>query len=443
MGKKQNQISRRSFIKQSALAVTGAFLAPTILPSGRLFAATGARRANHVVFCLFAGGVRQLESMQQADGNLMRNILSGTQPISGDIAAGMSPLPSPSGLPLQNYGTLFKEFRYNNGPTGHVSGHHTAITGVYNSNDLNINLPPTYPTLFEYYRKHTTPSKSALNAWWISDSLGPYPALNFSSDSNYGALYGANYIQPASLISQSGYNALGNPKTFSATEKTVVKGIRTILDKNFGRSYNSGSAGVVNLESDLSALETYINSSFTDAAAGLYNDPWGVGASVMNNDMFNIFIADKILTQFKPELLVVNMTGVDVCHFNFTQYCDNLRKADFAVSQLWKTIQSTPGLMNDTILIVAPEHGRNSTSNTVMDAHGRYAVDHTNDAMSREIFCLVVGPAGVVKQNQVINTVEGESIDIVPTVADILGFYNDIPGSYRSNMGSPLLQAFV
>ncbi len=443
MVKEQNKVSRREFIKQTAFATAGAFLAPTILPSGRLFAATGTRKANHVVFCLFAGGVRQLESIQQADGNLMRYMLSGTQPISPDIIGGMSPLPAPTGLPLQNYGTLFKQFRYNNGPTGHVSGHHTAITGVYNANDLNINLPPTSPTVFEYYRKHTTPSMSALNAWWISDSLGPYPALNFSSDSNYGALYGANYIQPATLISQAGYDSLGNPKIFSPAQKTAVTGIRSILDKNFGHSYKGGDAGVVNAATDLASLETYISSSFSDAASGLYNDPWGVGASVMNNDMFNLFIAEKVLQQFKPELLVVNMQGVDVCHTNFTQYCNNMRKADYALAHLWNTIQSTPGLMNDTIMIVVPEHGRNSTPNTVMDAYGRYAIDHTNDAMSREIFCLVLGPAGVVKQNQVINSVEGESIDVVPTIADILGFYSDIPSAYKGNMGSPLAQAFV
>lgn len=442
MNKHQNK-SRRDFLKKAALGTLGAFLAPTILPSGRLFAATGQRRANHVVFCLFAGGVRNLESMQMADGNLMRFTLSGTAPISPDILPGMSPLPNPAGLPLQNYGTLFKEFRYNAGPTGHVSGHHTAITGVYNSTDLNINMPPVNPTIFEYYRKHNTPSMSALNAWWISDSLGPYPGLNFSSDPNYGALYGANYIQPASLISLAGYNSLGFPKNFTPTEKTAVQGIRTILDKNFGHSSGGGEAGILNSTPDRALLETYISSSFSDAAAGLYNDPWGVGANVMNNDMFNIFIAEKVLQQFKPELLVVNMQGIDVCHTNFTQYCNNIRKADYALAHLWNTIQSTPGLMNDTVLIAVPEHGRNASTNTVMDPFGRYAIDHTNDPMSREIFCLVLGPSSAIKQNQVIGTVAGQSIDVVPTIADILGFYNDIPTQYRNKMGVPLSQAFI
>src|SRR5205823_3158542 len=103
--KEINKVSRRDFIKKTAFATAGAFLVPTILPSGRLFAATGARRANHVVFCLFAGGVRQIESIQQADGNLMRYTLNGSQAISSDIIGGMSPLPMPTGSALQTYGT--------------------------------------------------------------------------------------------------------------------------------------------------------------------------------------------------------------------------------------------------------------------------------------------------------------------------------------------------
>lgn len=440
--------SRRDFIKKTAIATAGIFAAPYILPSGRLFASTGARKANHVVFCLFAGGVRNWESVQKSEGNLMPYSLIGSESINPSV--NWSPLPNPTGSPLQNFGTLFKEFRYKTGPTGHYNGHQTAITGVYTATDLNIKEPPKSPTVFEYYRKHTTPSKSALNAWWISDSLGPYPALNFSKDSNYGAFYGANYIQPSTIISQSGFDVLGNPKVFSVNEKNAVKGIRTLLDKNFGKSYNSGDAGVVNSESDMALLEPFISNSLTDAKNGLYNDPWLLGSDIFikSNDMFNIFIAEKIMQQFKPELLVVNMQGVDICHFDFTQYCNNMRKADFALAHLWNTIQSTPGMTNDTILIAVPEHGRNSTSNTVMDAYGRYAVDHTGDSVSREIFCLVLGPAGVVKQNQVYmfdsqNKPIGESVDVVPTVADILGFYQDIPLGYRTQMGSVLSQAFV
>ena len=151
-------------------------------------------------------------------------------------------------------------------------------------------------------------------------------------------------------------------------------------------------------------------------------DPWGIGVQNMNNDLRNIQTAELILQEFEPELLVVNMQDVDVCHSNFTGYCDNLMKADYGLAHLWQTIQNTPGMANDTVLIAAPEHGRNLTENTIIDAYGRYANDHTGEDMSREIFCLVLGPSGVVVQNQTISTVTGQSVDIVPTIANVLGF---------------------
>ena len=436
--------TRRSFIKKAGLATAGAFMAPYILPSGRLFAASGVRRANHVVFCLFAGGVRNIETILKEEGNLMPYTLVGTESITGDIIGGMDPLPSPIGNPLQLGGTLFTDFRYKNGPTGHFNGHTTAMTGVYTNNDLDIKTNPSFPTIFEYYRKHNSPSQTALNAWWISNSLGPYPALNFSKDSNYGALYGGNHIQPASIISLGGYNALGNPKVFSNTQANAAKSMRTFLDNNFSNQTKPADAGVTNAESEAAQIEGFIQQSFNEAVAGLYNNPWNLGAS-MNNDMYNIFFAEKIMQRFKPELMVVNMQDVDIAHSNFTEYCNNMRKADYALSHLWNAIQSTPGMANDTVLIVAPEHGRNLTHNSIVDSFGRYAIDHTNDQTSREIFCLILGPPGKVKANTKISNPNGagESIDIVPTIADVLGFYNDIPMTYRNRMGSPLTQAFI
>ena len=120
-----------------------------------------------------------------------------------------------------------------------------------------------------------------------------------------------------------------------------------------------------------------------------------------------------------------------------------MRKADYSLNHLWNTIQGTPGMANDTVVIVVPEHGRNLQSNSLIDGYGRYALDHTNDATSREIFCLVLGPSGVVVQNQVVSTVSGESVDVVPTIGNLLGFYDNIPSSYKSQMGSYLGQAFI
>ncbi|MEO8149153.1 MAG: twin-arginine translocation signal domain-containing protein [Bacteroidia bacterium] len=435
-------MKRRDFIKRTGLATTAAVAFPYLLPSGRLFAATGARKANHVVFCLYAGGVRNLESIHKQDGNLMTSILNGNETISSDILPGLQALPSsPLGLPLQNYGTLFKEFRYASGPTGHYNGHITAITGAYTQVDLNIKANPDNPTVFELYRKHNSPQQTALNSWWISNTIGPYVALNYSTFPGYGAAYGANFICPNMLISQGGYDVLGNMQNFSSNEQAIVNNMRDFLDKNFASQYVEGNAGVTNTIGDTYLLQNYITDAFNKAITGQYTNPWLLpDPSVMSGDMYNIFFAEEILKQFKPELLVVNMQDVDICHSNFTAYANNLRKADYSVAHLWNTIQNTPGLANDTILIVAPEHGRNLNANNILDPYGRNALDHTSDPTSREIFCLIVGPPSVVKQGVEINTVTGESIDIVPTIANILGFDTNIPGGLLT--GTFLNQAF-
>ncbi|MDX2003317.1 MAG: alkaline phosphatase family protein [Chitinophagales bacterium] len=430
-------MKRRDFIKAAGIAAAGSFIVPYILPSGRLFAASGSRIANHVIFCLFAGGVRNIESMHFGDGNLMPYTLPGNDPISASIAGSMSNLPAPSGQPLLKYGTLFKEFRYKQGSTGHTRAHQTAITGNYAINDNALNNRPVTPTVFEYYRKHSSPTKQAMSAWWVSNQLGPYPNLNYSSHPDYGALYGANYIQPYSILSTS----YSNPLVLSDLDRSKTAGLRDFCDNNFSGNYVSGDAGVTNTPDDAKLIESFINRSVAEAQAGQYNSFWGVNANVINNDMLNVYFAEKIIEEFQPELLVVNMTDIDTCHQNFTRYCDNIRKADLALAQLWNTIQSTPGMANDTILIAAPEHGRNLQPNTIADQNGRYALDHTGDDTSREIFCLVLGPLGKVNQNQTIATQVGESIDIVPTMATILGFNTEIPSGLLP--GRHLEEAFV
>ena len=82
-------------------------------------------------------------------------------------------------------------------------------------------------------------------------------------------------------------------------------------------------------------------------------------------------------------------------------------------------------MAGDTVLIAVPEHGRNQQPNSVVDAYGRYALDHTNDELSRRIFCLMAGKG--VKQGQVFSQQQGESVDVVPTIANILGFDSEVP----------------
>lgn len=443
------KISRRNFIKNSTLAATASIMAPYILPSGRLFAASGARLANHVVLVLFAGGIRNQESVYQQyltsqgagpAGNIMRNMLVGDAPPSSLVYDPWTPILA---TPLSAKGTLYKHMRYAQGPTGHFNGHVSTVTGKYTESGLNLNINPDYPTLFEYYRKHSPAGVSALNAWWVSLDLGPYPALNYSKHPDYGAQFGANFMSPLTTFGNVGYEYFSTLNQLHPEELALLSKVRSFLDKNFDKNIYD-IPGITNSESDREAIQDFILGIIQGTNPVEYPLPPGVGYDQLNGDLINIAAAWKVLEHFKPEVLVVNTATLDICHSNFTSYISLLHRADYGVGWLWDKIQSDPVLANDTIMICIPEHGRNGETNALIDSNGLFAYDHTGDENSRDIFSLIVGPASVVKQNQIIGSETepaGQTIDIVPTIAHILGFKEDIPPFML--FGNVLNDAFV
>lgn len=449
-------MKRRNFIKKSTLAAAGAFLAPYILPTGRLFAATGSRLANHVIFFLYAGGIRNQESVDQeylanqslpTQGNVMPNMLEGAQPTANLVYNQWTPAVS---TPLTKQGTLFREIRYMQGPTGHYNAHAVAVTGNYITTGLNEYENPSLPTVFEYYRKHTDPAKSAINAWWVSEGLGPYPSLNYSSDPGYGSSFGANHFRPASVFgpySDLGNKYLANAKQYQPDDANRIATVKTFLDSNFDKT-TSDLPGIANSDSDKELIKQFMLDTISKTNQNQIDWPLpnGVPMGQLSGDLINIAYAWEILQTFAPELMILNTTNVDVCHNDFSSYITNLHKSDYGVGWLWNKIQNDPTLKNDTILICMPEHGRNLDFNSIVDNNGFRAYDHTSDDNSRRGFALIVGPPGVVKQDKTVGTQlspVGEHIDIIPTIAHILDFKKDIPAGLLGSDGSAIInQAF-
>jgi hypothetical protein len=416
-------LKRRTFIATT----TAGIILPTILPSGLLHAKTSERKAKHVVFCLFAGGIRNFESLQKKEGNLMPYLLSGSESIDASIREGIELVPQPKTgvLPLEKQGTLFRGFRYKSDETIHYSGHAVAITGNYRGN-FQIMKPLAVPTVFELFRKHQQDNTSALNTWWITDQAGPFPFLNYSSHPQYGPAYGANMLHPMSL-----YNIdLNRYNFFSNQTLQEIKAIREALGQRYSTAgIPNVTGGIINTEEDRFKLEQFLHKISQDIFSKKDFDFWSLG-SIANEDIITMYTAGEVLKTFQPELLVVNMQHTDIGHSNFTQMCNNLQKADYALAQLWQTIQSIPAMKDNTVLIAAPEFGRNLHSSTVRDKFGRLSVDHTGDENSQKIFSLVLGPKGLVNRNLAIHEEIGESIDIVPTIAELLGFKSKVPKQF-------------
>lgn len=452
-------MKRRQFIKKAGLTAGTVITAPYILPSGRLFANTGTRVVNHVVFVLFGGGIRNQESTEQgfisnqpgqsATGNIMRNMLDGGAPTEAlevfNYAGGSGMWNPILNTPLSEQGAYFKEVLYREGPTGHYNGHTVAMTGVYTETGLNLNINPAFPTIFEYYRKHSDPAKSAMNAWWISEGLGPYPSLNYSRYPGYGAGYGANYMRPLTLFfeGQPGSRQLQDAVLYQPDDVARINKIKSILDRNFDKSATD-LPGIQNTADHRELIKSFYIETLEKVQNGSmefplpYDDP-----NLLTGDLVAVAGAWEVLNKFTPELTVLNTTNLDICHSNFTGYLNFLHRADYGIGWLWDKIQSHPVLANDTIMVCIPEHGRNLMPNNLQDGNGLLAFDHTSDANSRRLFSLIVGP-----DDKVIRQTFGddgiptaESVDIVPTIAHILGFHDDIPNGILN--GRALTEAFV
>jgi hypothetical protein len=441
-------MKRREFIRKTGLVAAGSLIAPYILPSGRLFAKSGTRLANHVVFVLFGGGIRNQESVKQMylsdqglnSGNILPNMLDGAGPSGNLLHTPWTPILQ---QPLSLQGALFKEMRYSVGPTGHFNGHMAAMTGNYNQTGLSLNSNPDSPTIFEYYRKHNDPAHAAINAWWISEGLGPYPALNYSKHPDYGSKYGANFLHPGNAFGGLGYEYLSDASSFQPDDVTKIQNLKTFLNSNFANT-SLNLPGIINTREDMEAIKALI----TGVSSG--NLPFeipvaeGISGSEATGDLYNIGSAWKVLEKFKPELTLINTFNSDICHSDFTAYLTNLHKADYGVGWLWNKIQNDPVLANDTVMICMPECGRNELPNNIYDANGLQAYDHTGDDNTRQIFSLIVGPPGVINQGAIFGTPEdpvGETVDILPTIGHILGFKDDIPAGMIE--GRVLNEAFA
>lgn len=364
----------------------------------------------------------------------MPYMLSGSESVSKDIIEGIEFVPSPGiqHIPLQKQGTLYKEFRYNSDETIHYSGHAVAITGNYRGN-FQIMKPLTVPTVFEMFRKHSGTDVSAIKSWWITDQAGPFPYLNHSNHPSYGPLYGANMLHPLSLqdIDLNRLDFFGNDTIRS------IKAIREAL--GYSTSSTPQMTGIINTDEDRYRIEGFLQQLCNNVFSSNNYNFWGLGEKA-NEDIITMFVATEVLRKFQPELMVVNMQHTDIGHSNFTQMCNNLQKADYALAQLWQTIQSIPSMKDNTVLIAAPEFGRNLHNSTVRDRYGRLSVDHTGDENSRKIFSLILGPDYLVNKNVSIDQVTGESIDIVPTIAELLGFRSKVPAQFLH--GRVLNEAF-
>lgn len=433
-------MQRRTFIKKAALATGSIIIAPYILPSGRLFATTNAPMADHVVFVLFAGGVRQQESMLKRyladsqkiniEGNIMYNMLEGAPPplkiaygttLPGGQQGGQ-PISQLLSTTLQKQGTLFQELRYSKGGTGHYGGLSAGVSGAYGLTQ-GLRQRPLSPTIFEYARRFG--GMKATDTWFVGNGItGSVPLLNHSDHKDFGAKYGGNFIAPTVTFGAEKY-IKGFKIYHPDDELDPIHKMQAFLNQSF-QLQGGELISLGNTEDERESIKDFVRKTFDK----LEKQQIAFPPVTDNGDNVTIGFATEVLKYFKPKITVINIGNVDVCHGDFTAYLQALHRADHGMGHLWNVIQTQiPEMSGKTAMIIMPEHGRNIDHNPITDQNDWFAYDHSDDN-SRRIFAQMIGPG--IPSNLVIgseNKPIGDASDIVPTIADLLGFKSDVMSS--------------
>lgn len=442
------KIKRKQFIKKAAALTAGSVVLPYILPSGRLFATTPDPKSEYVVYVLFAGGVRQQEAVLQGylhtsqdnfdssfAGNIMPNLLKGDLPTkkiafgttSPGGTIGDTPIPKILNTPLEEQGVLFKEVRAVN--PGHYGGLNSLLTGN-SSVAQGLKVRPNFPTIFEYARKHL--GLKATETWFIGNTItNSYNLLNGSEHPDYGLAYGANFFAPTITFGSQGQEVLSNAKVYHPQDELApMYKMKNFLDNAF-RVKQGQIASIKNTDEEKNQIKEFVRNTFQKKAAGQIAFP----PVSDNGDMVTLAYAAEVLKEFKPKILVVNMTAVDVCHGNFSSYLRALHRADHGVGWLWNYIQTQiPEMAGKTTIMLSPECGRNTNPNPIQDENDWFSYDHSDRNTSR-VFTLMAGAAmgstrGTFSDTWDFSNPGAFTTDNVLTIADIMGIKNKIPPGF-------------
>lgn len=367
-------MKRREFLQTFA----GAMAAEGIFGSRRLNAATA--KAQKVVVVTFGGGARDDETFSPDGRDNIPHLLTELLPRS----------------------TFYSQV-VNRGILGHYVATASLVTGVYETFNNFAAVPPSNPTVFEYYRRDL--KRPVSDAWVIAPSNG-FNLIGESGHRLYGKGLGAGVILPKRLLAAaigSGSRANHSHLLQDSYESPVYA---PALDRNY---------------SEMERVGKVLDLSVSDFSRHAQN--------LQSPDELSVYIARRLMQRLAPSFIWLTLHDIDVAHTGtFSLYVDAIRRTDVLCSQLWNTINTEPEYSGKTAMFILPDFGRDSDA----EPGGNGFQHHrTGDLHSRTTWMLATGPG--IRENVVVNR-PVDSLDLVPTLGSILGFNPALA------KGSPLVE---
>jgi hypothetical protein len=218
---------------------------------------------------------------------------------------------------------------------------------------------------------------------------------------------------------------------------TILSGVRQVIRNNGGNTQDIRSFDPLMFE--------YYREHFNapESACGVVFGKWGnvgaisdfglepafgaqwqgfrLGDASNSADSTSSRFVHQAMDSLHPRLVLANLGDVD--HYGhqdtFANYVSAIRVADSMVYEFYKHIQAIPPYTDTfyrdkTVLIITSDHGRHD------DAHGSFKGHGNWDHGSRQVGFLALGPG--IAEGRVVTDKARDQIDIVPTVAAMLGF---------------------
>lgn len=280
----------------------------------------------------------------------------------------------------------------NGGILGHYVATSSIASGVYETFDNFVSQHPANPTLFEYFRKGL--DRPMEDAWVIAPSNG-FDGLGCSGNRSYGPHYGAEVVLPKRLLA-------------AASGRSRISEVENLLRD----SYELPPSVLVSGDGDdigLNRLSTLLKLKPEDLLA--------LARTLSSPDELSLMIARKLMKEVAPSLIFITLHDMDIAHAGaYSLYLEGIRRSDRLCAQLWEAVQEEAEYKDRTTMFVLPDFGRDADG----DPGGNGFQHHrTGSAVARTTWMMVLGPT--VRENWVVDR-RVESLDLVPTVASLMGF---------------------
>lgn len=356
----QQSLNRRQFLRD----VSGAGAA-RLMMGATAVAPLAHKPSQKTIVITFGGGARDQETFAPEGQRYIPRILAELIPRS----------------------TFYTQV-VNRGILGHYVATAGLATGCYETFNNFQPVRPAHPTLFEYYRRDR--HKPASDVWVIAPSNG-FNHIGQSDHRLYGEGLGATVVLPKHLLgqAQSGSSDLSGLMRDSYEAPLLT------------------SDGV-HAQADRERLQRLLRISLADFQAHAH--------SASSPDELSLFVALHLMQTQAPSLIWITLHDIDVAHAGaFSLYTDAIVRTDHICAELVRATDTNPEYKGKTNIFILPDFGRDGDT----DPGGNGFQHHrTGDALSRTTWLMAMGP--VIRENVTVDR-PVESLDLVPTLANLLG----------------------